>query len=158
MSLVSTILATIHGVGPGTPVRVDYDWEYFATAVPDHENLVEDPESASGSLDFLDDQGNGLPAPINVAVGEPGVLTASDSDNGSIDFDTSNPMSVFTIVASADLGHADGLARRRCVPGRSRRQRIHRPPHIPVVRRPRTSHRNPGRSIVRLDRLGASAR
>ncbi len=95
--LLSQIVATIDGVGPGTPVEIIYDWDYFATAVPDHEALMEDPETANGSVGFLDDQGTGPGNLFGVIVGEPGVLTSMDSDNDSYSLTTSNPSSSLTI-------------------------------------------------------------
>lgn len=95
--LASVIEATINGVGPGTPLQIQYDWNYFATAVEDHENLVEDPESASGDLGFSDDKGNGPGNLFATLVGGPGLATDIDSGSNTFNLVTSNPMSFLSI-------------------------------------------------------------
>ena len=102
-NVIAQIQASINGVAPGTPVTISYDWEYFATAVPDHEAAGEDPELARGSLSFVDDQGTGPGSLYSVQVGEgePDGLTSFDDANNSYDLTTSNPMSFVTISLDA---------------------------------------------------------
>lgn len=95
--ILSQIRATIDGVAPGTKVKIGYDWDYFATAVPDHEDVMEDPESAGGGAGFFDDQGTGPGNLFNTFVAEPGILTSIDADNGSYNLLTSNPKSYLDI-------------------------------------------------------------
>jgi hypothetical protein len=92
--LTSAIEATIAGVGPGTPLQINYDWNYFATAVEDHEGALEDPESASGDLGFIDDQGGG---PGNLFATLVNDSTDINSGSGSLNLTTSNPLSYLTI-------------------------------------------------------------
>lgn len=96
-NLFAGIRATIDGVAPGTKVKIGYDWDFFATAVPDHEAVMEDPESAGGSATFFDDQGTGPGNLFNTMVGEPFVLTEFDDDIGSYTLLTSNPKSYLDI-------------------------------------------------------------
>jgi hypothetical protein len=100
--LTSTIIATINGVSPGTPLTIGYDWEYFATAVPDHEDLMEDPESAGGNLSFIDDQGGGPGSLFSVAVGEPGALTSMDSNSDSYDLTTNMAVNTLSVSLGAN--------------------------------------------------------
>jgi hypothetical protein len=106
--LTSTIIATINGASPGTPLTIGYDWEYFATAVPDHEGVMEDPELAGGNLSFMDDQGGGPGSLFSVAVSEPGPLTSMDSDNDSYDLTTNVAVNTLSVsLGSNSLTHME---------------------------------------------------
>lgn len=88
--LTAQIVATIEGVAPGTALTIGYEWEYLGIAVIDHEALIEDPTIASGSLTFVDEQGNGPGNLFSQLFAEPGPLNGSDEDNDSYDMITSN--------------------------------------------------------------------
>lgn len=99
----ASILARIDGVSPGTPVSISYEWEYFATAVPDHEGVGEDPEQARGSLSLIDNAGGGPGNLFDIMVGEPGPapLTDFDDDIDSHNLVTGVPDSFLTIDLAA---------------------------------------------------------
>jgi hypothetical protein len=89
-ALTAQIVATIDGVAPGTTLTISYDWEYNGLAVIDHEAGIEDPTSASGTLTFVDEQGNGPGNLFGVLFAEPGPLGGAVGNNGSYDLTTSN--------------------------------------------------------------------
>jgi hypothetical protein len=88
-NLTAQIVATIEGVAPGTPLTIGYDWEYLGLAVIEHEAGIEDPTFASGSLSFVDEQGNGPGNLFSILFAEPGPLGGADTDNGSHNMTTS---------------------------------------------------------------------
>lgn len=50
--LTSHLEVELSGLNPGKLYKVFYDWSLFASAIEDHEALVEDPELGSTKLDF----------------------------------------------------------------------------------------------------------
>lgn len=98
--LLASIRATIEGVAPGTPVTVDYDWDYFGAAETLHEAFNEDPESADGGLGLLADTGDG-PGIVFAAVfdsQDAATDTGTDADSGFFNLTTSNPESYVGIA------------------------------------------------------------
>ena len=89
-ALAAQIVATIDGVAPGTALTISYDWEYNGLAVIDHDGVMEDPTTASGSVGFVDEQGNGPGNLFAQLFAEPGPLGGVSSGNGSYNIVTSN--------------------------------------------------------------------